>query len=76
MVTLLDQLKSGLLNNLGGKFTLAKFFDFDDGELDDRLGELLENEEWDASEMLELAAVFLIMYLKEEYDNMHGLGAL
>lgn len=65
---LLQQAKRGLLTALK---PFPKFFDYNDDELDERLADLLnpEDEEWDGDQLLELAAIFLIMYLKDEYEN-------
>lgn len=69
VVTLLDKAKAGLLKAIGEGKTLEKFFSYDDDEMSDRIGELLEKETWETNELLELAAIFLIEYLKDGYYN-------
>jgi hypothetical protein len=75
IMTLLKQFQGAVMSGIAGRQAVPKFFDFDDEELDKRYVEILdaaeEAGEWDNGQLLELAAIFLLMYLKEEFE---GLG--
>lgn len=73
MTTLLEKGKESLLSGIGNRFLLPKFFDYDDDEMNERLGELLEKDEWEVPHLLELTSIFLIMYLKTEFEESNGL---
>lgn len=77
LMTALKGVKDSILSGVMGQRAIPKFFEgIDDEALDSRMIEIMDSvesaEEWEPDQMLELASIFLMMYLKEEYLDRIG----